>query len=150
MRIGDFSSVIMLAVLGQRRVVPVARVTGEDAGSVFNELGRASLGWLLTASGGRLAPQQVVGGLWRAGRAVFAGDTQRDQPAVMLPWGGQQALAKALGATGEQAPGRASVTDERDDGLLVYGAVTDYGSGVLPHLTTVIVPALSGDALPGA
>ena len=95
-------------------VVPVARVACEDVGSLFAGLGRGSLGWLLAASAGRLAPQQVLGALWRAGRAVLAGDATRDRPAVMLPRGGQQALAKALGAAGEQAPGRASAQQFAD------------------------------------
>ena len=142
--------------------VPVVRVVFGDVGSLFAGLGRGSLGWLLAASAGRLSPQQVLGGLWRARRAVLAGDGLRDSPAVMLPWGGQQALAKALGVAEEQSPGHASaqhladraaqygtwlsagpdgaapawvgtplrvmrggappVSDEWDDGLLVFGA----------------------------
>ena len=89
-------------------VVPVVRVAFEAVGSLFAGLGRGSVGWLLATSAGRLAPQQVLGGLWRANHAVLAGDPLREEPAVMLPWAGQQALAKALGAAEEQAPARAS------------------------------------------
>ncbi|HEY7261909.1 MAG TPA: hypothetical protein VH589_10540 [Trebonia sp.] len=89
-------------------VVPVARVACETIGSLFAGLGRGSFGWLLAASAGQLAPQQVLGGLWRANRAVLAGDPLRDRPLVPLPRSGQQALAKTLGAPEEWAPGHAS------------------------------------------
>jgi hypothetical protein len=89
-------------------VVPVVRTAVENAGSLFAGLGRGSVGWLLAASAGRVAPQQMLGGLWRASHAVLAGDQRREEPAVILPWAGRQALAKALGAAGEQAPGPAS------------------------------------------
>ena len=89
-------------------VVPVARVACEAIGSLFAGLGRGSFGWLLAASAGQLAPQQVLGGLWRANRAVLAGDPLRDRPPVPLPRSGQQALAKTLGAPEEWAPGHAS------------------------------------------
>jgi len=171
-------------------VVPVARVAGGDAGSVFNGLGRGSLGWLLTASAGRLAPQQVVGGLWRPAvpcspgtpsgtslrsccrgaasrrwrrRSARLASRHQGEPAHGSSLTGPPGTAPGCRPcrTGRRSlPGRAPlrlvrgvvppVPDERDGGLFVYGAVTGYGSGVLPHLTTVIVPALSGDALPGA
>jgi hypothetical protein len=95
-------------------MVPVVRVAFEDVGSLFAGLGRGSIGWLLATSAGRLAPQQVLGGLWRANHAVLAGDPLREEPTVMLPWSGQQALAKALGAAEEQAPGRASAQQLAD------------------------------------
>ena len=89
-------------------VVPVVRVAFEDVGSLFAGLGRGSVGWLLAAAAGRLAPQQVLGGLWRASQAVLAGDAERAEPAVVLPWAGQQALATARGAAEEWAPGLTS------------------------------------------
>jgi len=89
-------------------VVPVVRVAVDALGSLFAGLGRESIGWLLTASAGRLAPQQVLGGLWRASRAVLAGDALREHPAVTLPRAGRQALTKALGVTEQQAPWHAS------------------------------------------
>jgi hypothetical protein len=89
-------------------VVPVVRVAVDAVGSLFAGLGRESIGWLLTASAGRLTPQQVVGGLWRASRAVLAGDALREQPPVTLPRACRQALTKALGVTEQQAPWHAS------------------------------------------
>ena len=89
-------------------VVPVVRVAFEAVGSLFAGLGRGSVGWLLATSAGELAPQQVLGGLWRANRAVLVGDSLREEPTVMLPWAAQHALAKALGAAEEQPPACAS------------------------------------------
>jgi hypothetical protein len=89
-------------------VVPVVRVAFEDVGSLFAGLGRGSVGWLLAAAAGRLAPQQVLGGLWRASQAVLAGDAEREEPTVVLPRAGRQALAEARGAAGGWAPGLTS------------------------------------------
>jgi hypothetical protein len=89
-------------------VVPVVRVAFEDVGSLFAGLGGGSLGWLLAAAAGRLAPQQVLGGLWRANQVVLAGDPLREEPTVMLPWDGQRALAMARGAAEDWGPGLTS------------------------------------------
>jgi hypothetical protein len=129
--------------------VPVVRVAFEDAGPLFAGLGRGSLGWLLAASAGRLAPQQVLGGLWRASRAVLAGDARRDSPAVMLPRGGQQALAKALGAAEEQAPGHASA-QRLADRTARYGTWLPAATNRPATLTWVGAPlrVVRGDAPP--
>jgi hypothetical protein len=86
----------------------VARVACEAIGSLFAGRGRGSFGWLLAASAGQLAPQQLLGGLWRANRAVLAGGPLRGRPPVPLPRSGQRALAKTLGAPEEWASEHAS------------------------------------------
>jgi len=87
-------------------VVPVVCATFASIGSLFAGLRRGSLGWLLGRRTGQVPPQQVLGALWRADRAVLAGDPLQAVPEGPLPWYGQQALLKALDVDEEWAPAR--------------------------------------------
>lgn len=89
-------------------VVPVVRATFGGIGTLFAGLGRGALGWLLAERAGHVPPQHLAGALWRADRAVLAGDSLRAAPASVLPWAGQRALARALEVDEEWVPGRTS------------------------------------------
>jgi hypothetical protein len=87
-------------------VVPVVSTTFASAGSLLDGLGQGSLGWLLAERTGQVPPQQVLGALWRADRAVLAGDPLQAPTESALPWCGQQAVLKALEVDEEWAPAR--------------------------------------------
>lgn len=97
-------------------------------------LGRESLGWLFIDEAGQAPPQQAVGGIWRASRAVVVGDPLELEPVVTLPWGGQRALLRLFGVDREWAPGLTSVQQVADR-LAPYGtslpAPAPDGSGAI-------------------
>ncbi|HLH82540.1 MAG TPA: hypothetical protein VKV38_04705 [Trebonia sp.] len=95
-------------------VVPVVQATFGGIGTLFAGLGRGSLGWLLAEHAGHAPPQHLAGALWRADRAVLAGDSLRAAPAGTLPWAGQRAVARALGVGAEWEPGRVSAQRAAD------------------------------------
>ena len=87
-------------------VVPVVSATFASVGSLFESVGQGSLGWLLAERTGQVPPQHVLGALWRADRAVLAGDPLQAQAESPLPWCGQQAVLRALEVDEEWAPAR--------------------------------------------
>jgi hypothetical protein len=87
-------------------VVPVVSTTFAAVGSLLDGLGQGSIGWLLAQRAGQVPPQQVLGALWRADRAVLAGDPLQAPAESPLPWCGQQAVLKALEVDEEWAPAR--------------------------------------------
>jgi hypothetical protein len=97
-------------------MVPVVSSPFASVERLFAGLGRESLGWLLIDDAGQAAPQQAAGAIWRARRTVVVGDPLPIEPAVTLPWGGQQVLARLYAVPEEWAPGRTSVQGLADRG----------------------------------
>jgi hypothetical protein len=95
-------------------VVPVVSTTFASLDKLFGGLGRESLGWLFVDEAGQASPQQAVGALWRAKRAVIVGDPLQIKPVVTLPWGGQRALLHEFGVGEQWAPSRTSVQQVAD------------------------------------
>lgn len=89
-------------------VVPVVSTTFASLPRLFADLGREDLGWLLIDEAGQAAPQQAVGALWRARRAVVVGDPRQLEPIVALPRGTQDGLRDAHGVGARWVPGATS------------------------------------------
>ncbi|SPJ32412.1 AAA domain-containing protein [Kushneria phyllosphaerae] len=75
-------------------IVPVVSSTFASVASQFRALTEGEIGWLFVDEAGQASPQQAVGALWRARRAVVVGDPLQIEPVFTVPAGLVEAMAK--------------------------------------------------------
>ncbi|MGH3916144.1 MAG: AAA domain-containing protein [Pseudonocardiaceae bacterium] len=90
-------------------VVPVVSTTFASYARLFGHLGKEALGWLLIDEAGQATPQNAVGALWRAKRAVVVGDPLQLEPVTTLPFRAEQAIRNELGVDEQWSTSRISV-----------------------------------------
>ncbi|HET9256940.1 MAG TPA: DEAD/DEAH box helicase, partial [Pseudonocardiaceae bacterium] len=90
-------------------VVPVVSTTFASYARLFGHLGKEALGWLLIDEAGQATPQNAVGALWRAKRAVVVGDPLQLEPVTTLPFRAEQAIRNELGIDEQWSSSRTSV-----------------------------------------
>lgn len=90
-------------------VVPVVSTTFASYARLFGHLGKEALGWLLIDEAGQATPQNAVGALWRAKRAVVVGDPLQLEPITTLPFRAEQAIRNELGVDEQWSTSRTSV-----------------------------------------
>lgn len=75
-------------------IVPVVSSTFASVSNQFRALNEGEIGWLFVDEAGQASPQQAVGALWRAKRAVVVGDPLQIEPVFTVPAGLVEAMAK--------------------------------------------------------
>ncbi|MBA2780675.1 DEAD/DEAH box helicase [Billgrantia kenyensis] len=75
-------------------IVPVVSSTFASISNQFRALHEGEIGWLFVDEAGQASPQQAVGALWRAKRAVIVGDPLQIEPVFTVPAGLVEAMAK--------------------------------------------------------
>ncbi|MFB9868521.1 AAA domain-containing protein [Vreelandella sulfidaeris] len=75
-------------------IVPVVSSTFASVSNQFRALNEGEIGWLFVDEAGQASPQQAVGALWRAKRAVIVGDPLQIEPVFTVPAGLVEAMAK--------------------------------------------------------
>ncbi|GAA3710022.1 hypothetical protein GCM10022421_16630 [Oceanisphaera sediminis] len=92
-------------------VVPLISSTFASVARQFTALNSGDIGWLFIDEAGQACPQQAVGALWRARRAVVVGDPLQIEPVFTIPPAFVEALTRqSLGENWQQwSPDRTSV-----------------------------------------
>ncbi|MFL1430356.1 MULTISPECIES: DEAD/DEAH box helicase [unclassified Nocardiopsis] len=116
------------ALRGLFLVVPVVSSTFASYPRLFGAFDSESLGWLLVDEAGQAAPQQVVGALWRARRAVIVGDPLQLEPVTSLSLPAQQHLRNRFGVEERWLPARTSV-QALADSVTPLGTLLDRDEG---------------------
>ena len=75
-------------------IVPVVSSTFASVANQFKALNEGEVGWLFIDEAGQASPQQAVGALWRALRAVVVGDPLQIEPVFTVPAELVEAMAK--------------------------------------------------------
>ncbi|WP_043515100.1 DEAD/DEAH box helicase [Halomonas sp. BC04] len=75
-------------------IVPVVSSTFASVSNQFRALNEGEIGWLFVDEAGQASPQQAVGALWRAKRAVVVGDPLQIEPVFTVPAGLVEAMAR--------------------------------------------------------
>lgn len=75
-------------------IVPVVSSTFASVANQFKALNEGEIGWLFIDEAGQASPQQAVGALWRARRAVVVGDPLQIEPVFTVPAELVEAMAK--------------------------------------------------------
>lgn len=97
-------------------VVPAVSTTFASVGRMLAALPAQSLGWLLVDEAGQATPQQAIGALMRAKRAVVVGDPIQVPPVVPLPDQLTRAICRSFGVDSDRyAAPQASVQTLADD-----------------------------------
>lgn len=97
-------------------VVPAMSTTFASVGTMLGRMPPASLGWLLVDEAGQASPQQAVGAVMRADRAIVVGDPIQVPPVVMLPERLTSAICRTFGIdAGRFSAPAASVQTLADD-----------------------------------
>ncbi|MBS4713411.1 DEAD/DEAH box helicase [Aeromonas caviae] len=92
-------------------IVPLISSTFASVARQFSSLDSGDIGWLFIDEAGQASPQQAVGALWRARRAVVVGDPLQIEPVFTIPPAFVEAMAKQkLGDQWQKwAPGMTSI-----------------------------------------
>lgn len=104
-------------------VIPAASTTFASVGTMLSRMPAESLGWLLVDEAGQAAPQQAVGAIMRARRAVVVGDPIQVPPVVLLPDRLTSAICRTFGVDAERfgAPRRLGPDARRRCDRMVRG-----------------------------
>jgi superfamily I DNA and/or RNA helicase len=95
-------------------LVPVVSTTFASVPRLLGSLGAEALGWLLVDEAGQATPQNPVGALWRAQRAVVVGDPMQLEPITTIPPGAEEAIRGYYEVGEEWLTGRNSAQDLAD------------------------------------
>jgi len=97
-------------------VVPAMSTTFASVSIMLGKVPPEALGWLLVDEAGQAAPQQAVGAIMRANRAIIVGDPIQVPPVVLLPDRLTAAICQTFGVDAQRfgAP-HASVQTLADD-----------------------------------
>lgn len=89
--------------------VPLVSTTFASFPRLFKGVECEDLAWVLIDEAGQAAPQQAVGALWRARRAIVVGDPIQLEPVVGIPAELVDPLSRFCGTSATYVPPQASV-----------------------------------------